>query len=602
MKKWMLVRKSADFEGIGRKYGISPITARVMRNRDVISDEEINMFLNGELKDMHDPFLMKDMEKAVKIVLQSILDCKKIRIVGDYDIDGVCATTILIKSFRAFENAYRKDNNIDKSLVSNISYRLPDRITDGYGINKTMIDEAIADGVEVIVTCDNGIAAFEEIKYAKEKGITVVVTDHHEIPIAEDGTRVLPPADAVVDPHQEDCNYPYENICGGLVAYKLVMGMKSYVNQNVFDFNKSRGDDLLKEDLLGLVDLAAIATIGDIMPLRNENRVIVKHGLERIKRTIIPGLSALIDVTEVNRDRLSAYHIGFIIGPCINAIGRLDSATKALELFLKDSYEEALPIAKELKEANDVRKAMMEEKIREATDIVTNGQDGHDYMSDTVLVIYLENCHESIAGLVASRIKERFYKPVIVLTDAENGAKGSGRSIEEYDMFLELTKVKHLFTKFGGHPMAAGLSMPKENIDEFRVIINQNSKLTEDDLKEKLSIDIDLPINYISKKLVEDLEILGPFGNGNSGPIFAQKDLTILSRRASKNRNMVFFNLKSGPCGDKPEAIIEAKYFGDADEVFSKLGTRDKITIAYSPEINSYRGVDTLQVNIKEWI
>lgn len=583
MKKWMLQRKSADFEAIARQYNISPITARVMRNRDVITDAEINMYLNGTLNDMHDPMLMKDMDKAASIICDAINENKKIRIVGDYDIDGVCSTAIFVKTLR--------------KLSCDVSYRLPDRITDGYGINRNMIDEAIEAGVEVIITCDNGIAAYEEIKYAKENGITVVVTDHHEVPIVVDENEtkkyIIPPADAVVDPHQIDCEYPYKSICGGMVAYKtslaVLMKLDSPLLENI---------NFIEE----LVQLNAIATIGDIMPLRDENRIVVKHGLNLLKHTSIKGFSALIDVTEVNRDRLSAYHIGFVIGPCINAIGRLDSATKGLEMILCDDYEVALPMAKELKSTNDVRKAMMEAKIKEASEIVLTGRDGHDYMSDTVLVIYLRECHESIAGLIASRVKERFYKPVIVITDAENGAKGSGRSIEGYDMFTELSKIKHLFTKFGGHPMAAGLSLPTENIDEMRRLLNENSTLTEDDLIEKLPIDADMPINYVSEALIADLEKLEPFGNGNPGPVFAQKDLVILSRRTSKNRNMVFFNLKSGQYGDMPEKIIEAKLFADADEVFSKLEGRDKITIAYTPGINSYMGVDTLQVNIKEYL
>lgn len=620
MKKWMLKRKSADFDRIANEYGISPITARVMRNRDVISDEEINKYLNGTLDDLYNPMLLKDMDKAADIICKYLIEKKKIRVVGDYDIDGVCSTAILVRTLRSIvKEIITKSNtansaydiagtDVDELVSELISYRLPDRITDGYGINTNMIDEAIISGVELIITCDNGIAAYNEIEYAKDNGITVVVTDHHEVPIESSSSEervmpddentgnvkyILPPADAVVDPHRNDCEYPFKEICGGMVAYKTVLAVLNRLNSKILS-----NITFMEE----LVSLAAFATIGDIMPLRDENRIIVKIGLELLKHTSIQGLSALIDVTEVNRARLSAYTVGFVLGPCINAIGRLDSATKALEMILSDNYDEALPIAKELKAANDTRKAMMERKIKEASDIVINGENGHNYINDTVLVIYLEDCHESIAGLVASRIKERFYKPVIVITDAETGAKGSGRSIDGYDMFAEMSKVKHLFTKFGGHKMAAGLSLPKENIDELRTLLNNNSKLTEDDLIEKLSIDIDLPINYVSKALVEEMDRLAPFGTGNPGPLFAQKDLTILSRRASKNRNMVFFNLKSGPHGNMPERIIEAKYFGDADEVFSKLGTRDKITIAYTPDINSYMGVETLQVSIKEFM
>lgn len=581
MKKWMLQRKSADFDSIAKKYGISPFLARVIRNRDIITDDEINVYLNGKLDDMHDPFLMKDMEKAALYISDVITANKKIRIVGDYDIDGVCATAILVKSLSYFG--------------ANVSYRLPDRIVDGYGINLTMIEEAKADNIDLIVTCDNGIAAKEEMRYAHELGINTVITDHHEIPFEEvNGEKVyiIPEAVAVVDPHQEKDTYPYAGICGGMVAYKLILAMEKTgklkkISPELMDY---------------IVTLAAFSTVGDIMQLKDENRIIVKYGIEKMKHTLIPGLNALIDVTETKRNRISAYTIGFVLGPCINAVGRLESATKALELLLTDDFDEALSLAKELKSANDVRKTMMEQKIKEASDVVTKATDGHDYSKDTVLVIFLKDCHESIAGLVASRIKERFCKPTIVLTEVENGAKGSGRSIEAYNMFEELTKVKHLFTKFGGHPMAAGLSMPIENIALLRKSLNENSVLTEADLVEKLSIDIDMPINYVNMDMIKELSLLEPCGNGNPGPIFAQKNLQILSRRTTKNRNMVFFNLKSPPINDMPEKIIEAKYFGDADEVFSNLSGRDTITVAYTPDVNSYMGVDTLQISIREYL
>lgn len=586
MKKWMLLQKKADFNQIAKKYGISPITARVMRNRDIISDEEMEMYLNGTLLDMHDPFLLKDMEKAVGIIVDSIKKGEKIRIVGDYDIDGVCSATILYRGLKDFG--------------ADVSCRLPDRVLDGYGLNIRIIDEAFNDGVNLIITCDNGIAAKNEIDHAKALGMKVVVTDHHEIPFEEnDGEKhyIIPDADAVVDPHRNDCQYPYKEICGGMVAYKLIMAIDKAVDNNTCDGLHKLTMDV--KDML--VDLAAFATVGDIMPLRDENRVIVKYGLKSMGHTLIPGLSALIDVTEVDRNKISAYYIGFILGPCINAIGRLDSAEKALNLFLTDSYEEAIPLAKELKAANEVRKSMTENNVNKAIDIIENGDSGHEYSSDTVLVIYLNDCHESIAGLVAGRIKEKYYKPVIVLTDAENGAKGSGRSIEGYNMFQELTKVKELFTKFGGHPMAAGMSIPVENIDELRRRLNENSELTEEDLVEKMYIDADMPINYVSKALVEDLNKLGPYGVGNPSPLFAQKNLQILSRRSSKAGNMVFLNLESGPLSDLPEKRIEGKYFGDAKEVFSKLEGRDTISVAYSPDINSYRGVETLQISIKEF-
>lgn len=583
MKKWMILKKKADFNEISRKYGISPITARVMRNRDIISDEEITMYLNGTLEDLHNPFLLKDMNKAVDIISDAIVCNKKIRIVGDYDIDGVCSSTILYRAFKEFG--------------AEVSCRLPDRISDGYGLNMKIIDEAYDDGVGLIVTCDNGIAAKNEIEHAKELGMNVVVTDHHEVPFEEEVDvryEILPSADAVVDPHRSDCTYPYKDICGGMVAYKLILAMDKMASE--------KGLHKLTPDTMDmLTDLAAFATVGDIMPLKNENRVIVKHGLKNMGHTRIPGLSALIDVTEIDRNKISAYHIGFILGPCINAIGRLDSANRALELLMTDSYDEAVLIAKELKAANDVRKSMTEKNVNSAVEIVEKTDGDHDYSKDTVLVIYLPDCHESIAGLVAGRIKERYYKPTFVITSAKDGAKGSGRSIEGYNMFEEMVKVGELFTKYGGHPMAAGLSILPENIDELRRRLNENSALTEEELTEKLFIDIDMPINYVSKALIEDLNKLGPFGTGNPGPVFAQKDLQILSRRASRAGNMAFFNLKSGQIGEMPERIIEGKYFGDATEVFSNLEGRTTISVAYTPDINSYRGVETLQISIKEF-
>lgn len=585
MKKWVVQTKKADFDDISRKFGISPILARVIRNRDIIEEEDINLFLNGDLSMLYNPFLLKDMDKAVDTIKKAISENKKIRIVGDYDIDGVCATTILVRAL--------------SSIGANVSSKLPDRIVDGYGINKNIIKAAYDDGIDLIVTCDNGIAAYEEVEYANSLGIEVVVTDHHEIPFEKDGDDIkyiIPNAVAVVDPHQPGCKYPYKNICGGMVAYKLVMAL----------------GNVEKELIDSLLAFAAFSTVGDIMPLCDENRIIVKYGLEAIKNTNNVGLNALISVNEVDRKRLSAYHLGFILGPCVNAIGRLESAEKALKLFLTESEPIALALATELKETNDIRKQMMEVKIKEASEMVETGDlkgniptnsdvNFHDFSKDSVLVIYLEECHESIAGLIAGRIKERFYKPTIVLTKTENGAKGSGRSIEAYDMFEELSKCKRLFDKFGGHPMAAGLSMPIENINELRKELNDKSKLTEDDLIEKLKIDIPMPINKVSMNLVRELERLEPYGNGNPSPLFAQKNLKILSRRASKNRNMVFMNLHSDECYGLPAVNMEAKYFTDADKFFSDIEGKNEISICYTPDINSYMGVETLQVNIKEW-
>ena len=577
MKKWMLQAKKADFNRIAKEFGISEILARLIRNRDVVTDEEIDYYLNANISDMHDPFIMKDMGTACEIIKSAIEEGKSIRVIGDYDIDGVCATTILVKGL--------------SSVGGKVSHRLPDRIKDGYGLNMNMIDEAKADGVDLIITCDNGIAASKEIKYAKDLGIDVVVTDHHEIPFEEhDGikTSVLPPADAVVDPHRDDDDYPFKTICGGMVAYKLILALqKRYLN--------------IKEALTDeLLDFAAFSTIGDIMPLADENRIAVKYGLNSMKNTTNIGLSALIDATGVKRDNLSVYHIGFILGPCINSVGRLESAETALKLFLTDDVDEANDLSRKLKDTNDIRKNIMDDKIKEAIELVENNLDGHDYSKDTVLVVFINDCHESIAGLIAGRLREHFVKPSIVFTDAEEGIKGSGRSIECYNMFEELTKCKDLFTKFGGHPMAAGLSMPKENLLELRKKINENSTLTEADLVDKLSIDIDMPINYVSMKLINEIDRLAPYGTGNPAPLFAQKNLKIVSRKSNPKGNMVTLLLQSGPHGDMPEKSLFATMFGDAKKILEDMEGKSTITIAYVPEYNDF--FDRVQIRIKEYI
>ena len=577
MKKWMLQAKKADFKRIAEEFGISEILARLIRNRDVVTDDEIEYYLNARISDMHDPFVMRDMEAACGIIKAAIEDGKAIRVIGDYDIDGVCATTILVKGL--------------SSVGGNVSYRLPDRIKDGYGLNINMIDEAKADGIDLIITCDNGIAASKEIKYAKDLGIDVVVTDHHEIPFEEhDGikTSILPPADAVVDPHREDDDYPYKTICGGMVAYKLILALQ----KKYFNIKESLTDELL--------DFAAFSTIGDIMPLADENRIAVKYGLNSMKNTANLGLSALIDATGVKRDSLSVYHIGFILGPCINSVGRLESAETALKLFLTDDVNEAKELSKKLKDTNDIRKNIMDEKIKEAIDLVENNKDGHDYSKDTVLVVFINDCHESLAGLIAGKLREHFVKPSIVFTDAEEGIKGSGRSIECYNIFEELTKCKELFAKFGGHPMAAGLSMPKENLEKLREMINKNSTLTEADLVDKLSIDIDMPINYVSMKLINEIDRLAPYGTGNPSPLFAQKNLKIVSRKSNPKGNMVTLLLQSGPHGDMPEKSLFATMFGDAKKILAEMEGKSTITVAYVPEYNDF--FDRVQIRIKEYI
>lgn len=585
MKQWILRMKKADFKAISEKYGISEICARILRNRDIISDEDIDYFLNARVLDMHSPFLMKDIDKACRIICDAIKDNKSIRVVGDYDIDGVCATTILIRGLRA--------------LGARASFRLPHRIKDGYGLNNTIIDEAKEDDVDLIITCDNGIAASEEIRHAKEIGIEVIITDHHEIPFVErKGVKefIIPDALCVINPHQADDNYPYKDICGAMVAYKLILALKMGLENGSLS---NAGKGTITGELADMLfDFAAFATVGDVMPLLDENRVAVKYGLRTMKTTKNPGLSALIDATGIKRDRLSAYHLGFVLGPCVNAVGRLDSAETALKLFLTDDFGEATILAKELKETNDLRKSIMELKIKEASDIVESGSDGHDYEKDTVLLLYMKDCHESLAGLIAGKLKERFTKPAIVFTDAETGIKGSGRSIDNYDIFAELSKFRDRFIKFGGHPMACGLTIDKSEFEGLRRDINQNSPLKPEDLVDKCYIDIDMPINYISDELIRELDELAPFGQGNPSPLFAQKNLQIVSRKKNAKGNMVTLQLKSGPHGELPERVMFASMFGNADEILNGIQDRSQVTVLYVPEHNDF--FDRLQINIKD--
>lgn len=593
MKKWVIRAKKADFEAIGQKYSISPILARLIRNRDIIEDEDINYYLNAGLSDMHSPFLMKGIDKACDLIISAIRDGKTIRIVGDYDIDGVCATTILMRSLIA--------------AGGKVSYRLPHRIRDGYGINNAIIDEAFNDDIDMIITCDNGIAAYDEVEHANELGMSVIITDHHEIPIEEcaDGKKYkIPNALCVINPHQADDSYPFENICGAMVAYKLMQALFEKIEK--CGFARETGDTTIGLHKIptsvidDLLDFAAFATIGDIMPLLNENRVAVKYGIESVKNTNNTGLSALIDETGVSRENLRPYHFGFILGPCVNAVGRLYSADSALELFMTEDVNEARRLAKVLREANEERKAIENEKLEEAFRLVETGSDGHDYSLDTVLLVYMGDCHESLAGLIAGKIKEKYNKPTVVFTDCDTGIKGSGRSIEGYDIFAEMSKHKDLYQKFGGHPMACGLSIEKANFEVLRRVLNEESPLTEEDLVPKYYIDIDMPINYVSEELLNELDLLAPFGQGNPSPLFAQKNLQIVSRKRNAKGNLVTLSVKSPPHNDKPERVMYATMFGEADEILSRLEGKNTITMAYVPEFNDY--FERIQLSIKDFI
>lgn len=564
MQKWRVYSKKADFDAIGSRFNIDPVTARIIRNRDVTDMENVDMYLNGTLDRLRDPMMMKDMDKAVSVIASSIRDNKHIRIIGDYDIDGICSIYILFKGL--------------KICGADVDYEVPDRITDGYGINENLIKQAYEAGVEVIITCDNGIAAASQIDYANELGMTVVITDHHDVPYEEtdNGRRyIIPKAAAVVDPKQNDCEYPFKMLCGAGIAYKFIDCM-------VNEFQT--GDSVMPE----LLQFAAIATVGDIVDLLDENRIIVKEGLKLIANTENYGLNALMAVTGVSRESINAYHIGFVLGPCLNASGRLDSAKRALKMLVTDDRAEAERHAGELKDLNEERKKLTSEAVDKAVDMVENSS----LKDDKVLVIFLPDCHESIAGIVAGRIREKYYKPVIVLTRGEQEAKGSARSIESYNMFEKLSECKDLFTRFGGHPMAAGLSLLEENISEFRRRINEHCNLSEEDLTETVWIDVPMPLEYINEKLILELGGLEPFGKANPKPVFADKNISIRNIRAigkDKQYTRMTIAKDSG-------IVIDAVGFFPCTELETVYNKNGRISCTYYPEINEFRDKKQIQV------
>lgn len=585
MENWVLLRKGADFQHISEKFHISPRLASLIRNREVIGDENIERYLHGTIADLYDGMLMKDMEKAIAILSEKIKQKKKIRIIGDYDIDGIQATYILLEGLEF----------VDAIVDSDI----PDRMKDGYGLNQNLVERAVADGIDTIITCDNGIAAREEIAYAKERGMTVIVTDHHEVPYIEeegDRTYLLPCADAVVDPKREDCSYPFKGLCGAAVAYKLAEALIAAMGKDV-------------DEVDYLLENVAIATVGDVMDLVDENRIFVKQGLEMLKHTKNMGLHALMECTGVNRDALSAYHIGFILGPCLNASGRLDTAKRALALLRSRNAKDADMLAGDLKALNDSRKDMTAAAVEMALIQVETTE----MKDDDVLVIYLPDCHESLAGIVAGRVREKYYKPVFVLTKAEHGLKGSGRSIETWHMYEGMNKCSHLLSKFGGHAMAAGLSMEEENLETFRREINQVSGITPEDLKEKVSIDMQLPFECVTEDFVEELKIMEPFGKGNTKPVFAERRIKVKECKIlGKNRNVLKMKVE-----DPREIRMEAMYFGGVSEfleyIKNKFGISEyekmmagrnnavELSIVYYPDVNEFRGIKNLQIMIQKY-
>lgn len=584
-KKWVVSVKRADFKGIGEKYGIDQVIARIIRNRDVIEEKDIELYINGSRREFYSPYLLKDMEKAVKILMEKIKAEKTIRIIGDYDIDGVCSTYILYQGL--------------KRCGAKVDFEIPDRIKDGYGVNEQLIEAAKQEEIDTIITCDNGIAAAKELKYAKDAGMTVIVTDHHEVPYTEENgvrTYILPQVDAIINHKQQDCPYPFKELCGAAVAYKVVTALYEQYH-------------IEEKELDELLAFAGFATVGDVMELQGENRIFVKEGLKEIMRTSNIGLLSLIKACGLEDANITAYHIGFVLGPCLNASGRLDTAKKALSLLTAGDFAQAALLANELKLLNESRKEMTDSGVQRAIEMVE--KEGLD--RDRVLVIYLPDCHESIAGIIAGRIREKYYKPVFVLTKAEDGVKGSGRSIEGYSMYEEMNKVAHLFTKFGGHPMAAGLSLLEENVETFRKEINEECQLDEETLTEKIVIDVPMPLSYITENIIHQLDVLEPFGKGNEKPIFADKDISIINAyKIGKQKNMLKLTLQNQQGtviegmlfrGCEDFELFVAEKFGEdqLEKIYHGQSNHVQIAITYYPSINEFRGNKKLQVIITGW-
>ncbi len=598
MNQWFLLTKGGDFQAIGKKYHIDPLVARLIRNRGIVTDQEIEQYLYGGSENFHDPMLLKDMDAACGKLEEKLAQGKRLRVIGDYDIDGVCSTAILLKGL--------------KLLGGDADAVIPHRVRDGYGLNRELIRDAANAGVDTVITCDNGIAAKDEIAYAYELGMTVIVTDHHEVPYEEtDGGKswLIPPADAVIDPKREDCGYPFPGICGAFVAYKL---MKAMIDGGYAErLNKRDGwekdRNQIEEEML---QLAAFATVGDVMELKDENRALVKTGLKLMSNTSYVGLKALLSVMGIWGSPVTAYHLGYLLGPCINATGRIDTASRALELLMAEQEPEAMRLAGDLKAMNDSRKAITEQGTSKAIEQIERGE--HDGLS--VYVIYLPECHESIAGIIAGRIRERYHHPTLIVTDAEDGLKGSGRSIENYDMYRELSKIRDIFTKFGGHAQAAGFSLPKEKLTELRRRLNENSRLTEADFREKLSIDVQMPFSYVTPQLLDQFTLLEPFGNGNPKPLFAKKDVLLCAVRILGAEGKVGKYQIRDTDGRMAELTLffdKNKAFKDflterygaekVREVFCGKGEGLRFSAAYYPQWNEYQGQRSIQFIMEDF-
>ena len=570
MKKWVRSARKADFNKIAEQFNIDPVTVALITNRDITGDEKIYEYLHGGLQSLHDPQQMRDVDKAVELLMAKISAGQKIRIIGDYDVDGVMSTYILQQGLQA--------------CGAKVDYAIPHRIVDGYGISDELIAKAIDDGVDTIVTCDNGISAAEQIAYAKDRGLTVIITDHHEVPCREEnGERIeiLPGADAIVNPKQSKCAYPFKQLCGAAVAYKVIVALYQHVERG-----KAEHEEFL--------EYVAMATICDVMDLVDENRILVKEGMKRLQQTKNIGLQELIKINNIEALAVSSFHIGFVLGPCFNASGRLDVATRALDLLNSTDVSAAARVAGDLKALNDARKEMTVQGVEAATAVVEDSA----VKDDKVLVIYLPHCHESLAGIIAGRLRERYYKPTIILTDGEDCIKGSGRSISQYSMYDELVKCQELFEKFGGHPMAAGFTLKsKEGVSRFREKINELCTLTDEDLIEKITIDVAMPLSYITFKLIDEIELLQPFGKGNNKPVFARSKVAIRDYRVFGKSN----NVLKMKVVDEDGFAMDAIYFGENEELIELINQQSEVAITYYPIINSYNGRDTLQVTISHY-
>lgn len=590
MTKWMVSAKKADFNKIAEKYNISPVTARLIVNRNIREDKDIDMYLNGDMSYLPAPDSLLNMKKGAEIIKKGIEENKNIRVIGDYDVDGITSSFILYSGL--------------KKAGGNVSVRLPHRIKDGYGLNERLVMEAHNDGIDIILTCDNGIAAYEQIKLAKELNMTVVVTDHHEVPFKEENgikTEILPPADVVIDPKQEKDSTEFKEICGAEIAYKFIDVL----------FNMMSWLEDKKEFMEELVIFAGLGTVCDVMPLINENRIIVKESLKNIKNCYNPGLKALIEVNGLSDMDISCYHYGFILGPCLNAAGRLDSAMLSLKLLMTENKEDALTIATELKELNDKRKDLTEKGLKTADEFIKEEYQG---VIPKVIVIYLKDSHESVAGIIAGKIREKYNRPALVITKANDMCKGSGRSTDNYNMFMKMSECKELFEKFGGHKLAAGFSLKEENIDKLRYELNNRCNIKDEDFEPTEHIDMVMPLKYISRNLIKEIELLAPFGTGNSKPIFAEKNIRLISGRIlGKNKNCGKYKIT-----DSDNFMHEMIYFGNMDnwkefllnrfgnECYDKLydGSLNKglpMNIIYYPNINVFNGIENLQIVMQDY-